>query len=529
MSVSITPLSADHILKGAQPPDLWIQEAIYGHRLTQEQKPFMLVLEALAICRGRSLEGEQMFPGLPNHPAHEEMTSFRISQKALRFLIFWRALDDARDSRTLTADQRFEEMIRKLEQDTPKAVAAPSFDYLKDRVEGDPDALLQAVQIIRGTELDPENDKRPQSRFLNPQGPSLHLTELNNKMTSNDRRFFSRGGELVYLMLNRSKHRCALADAIEERLLSDGDPIDQIARRLLPDPTDETRTSAKVGYLPLPWMKAYDRLAEDWLSVLGQRSLPRSQLIAPLASITALGVVRYCAEVGEHRFGIRAKSIPLDMSDGVLTDIRDLGKRMLNQHREAIRQSTAIFIERELENSVEWTDGIEHPHPEKVERSAQARRALEAAFETEFKDENSQYHEPSAWKDILVERSKTRKHGDPATVLQPLARHGGFAVSRPGVGTWFASSDDFLSALVHATVGETPVELEEFAGNLFARYGLIIGPSEADQHLSGMSIDLTSFRRNFHYLEERLAGLGLLKRLSDDCAFVQNPFARDAQ
>jgi hypothetical protein len=101
--------------------------------------------------------------------------------------------------------------------------------------------------------------------------------------------------------------------------------------------------------------------------------------------------------------------------------------------------------------------------------------------------------------------------------------------TRRGAGTWFAGSDAFLEALVHANVTDTPVELEDFAASLFDRYGIVIGPAEAAKHLAGMSINTASYRRNFLHLEERLASLGLLKRLSDDCAFVLNPFAEIEQ
>ena len=38
--------------------------------------------------------------------------------------------------------------------------------------------------------------------------------------------------------------------------------------------------------------------------------------------------------------------------------------------------------------------------------------------------------------------------------------------------------------------------------------------------------DQEDFSDNARRLEERLASLGLLKRLSDSCAYVENPFKR---
>ena len=41
-------LRDNHVNK--RPIDMWVQEAIFGHRFIEEQKPFMLVLEMLNVC-----------------------------------------------------------------------------------------------------------------------------------------------------------------------------------------------------------------------------------------------------------------------------------------------------------------------------------------------------------------------------------------------------------------------------------------------------------------------------------------------
>ncbi len=524
MSSSLMALDPAHMRSG-QNMDMWVQEAIYGHRFTDEQRPFMLVLEALAICRGRWLDqdrGTEMFPGL-EAGAHERLNSYVIAQRALRFLLFYRVIDEAAGDQSATAKSRFDEMIAKLGRHYPGKTPL-QFDYLRNRSGGDPDALLDAVRIVRGSEVNPDNNKRAQSRFLNPQGPSLHLTELNNDMTSNDRRFFARGGELVYLMLNRSKRREELAKAIAAKLFEGDDPFDKIAQRLSPDEVDE-KTYTEIGYLPAPWMPLYDRLAEDWLSILSRKLLPRSQVLGPLSSITALQMVRYFGEVGQARFGTPAKPIPLDMSDGTLRDIRDLGKMMVTQHQEAIRQTTRKFIESTLENDHAWRACRDEPHPDPATQSAKARDAVQTAFQLDFKGKQSRQFTAEQWRDEAVALSVSRKRGNPSAVVKPLGEKGGFISSRQRVGAWFAGSDAFLEALVHANVGDAPLELEDFVARLHDRYGIVIGPAEAALHLGGLSVNTASYRRNLLHLEERLAALGLIKRLSDDCAFVLNPFA----
>ena len=527
MPAPITVLDPAHMRGGdkKQQMEMWIQEAMYGHRFTDEQRPFMLVLEALAICRGRWLDrdrGVEMFPGLKDGE-HERIHSYVIAQRALRFLLFYRVIDEAAGDPDAPGGPRLDRLIENLERRYP-GKSSPGFGYLRGRSGGDPDALLQAVRIVRGSEINPDNNKRAQSRFLNPQGPALHLTELNNDMSSNDRRFFARGGELVYLMLNRSRHREDLAKAIAAKLFEGDNPFDRLARLLAPEEADE-KLYTEIGYLPAAWMPLYDRLAEDWLAILDRKLLPRSQVLGPLSSITALHMVRYFAEVGEARFGIPAKPIPLDMSDGALKDVQGLGKMMLTQHQEAIRQATRTFIDDTLEKDDDWRSCRDEPHPDPAVRSDKARDAVEAAFRMAFKTDRDRQLTGEEWREEAVGLSLSRKRGNPSTVVKPLGEKGGFVSTRQRAGTWFAASDAFLEALVHANVGNTPFELEELAARLHERYGIVIGPAEAAAHLAGMSVNTASYRRNFLHLEERLAALGLLKRLSDDCAFVFNPFA----
>jgi hypothetical protein len=58
------------------------------------------------------------------------------------------------------------------------------------------------------------------------------------------------------------------------------------------------------------------------------------------------------------------------------------------------------------------------------------------------------------------------------------------------------------------------------------RYGFVIGDAQASQFIDSGTADQEDFSDNAHRLEERLASLGLLKRLSDSCAYVENPFQR---
>ncbi|MDG2991983.1 hypothetical protein L3556_13725 [Candidatus Synechococcus calcipolaris G9] len=60
-------------------------------------------------------------------------------------------------------------------------------------------------------------------------------------------------------------------------------------------------------------------------------------------------------------------------------------------------------------------------------------------------------------------------------------------------------------------------------------YGFVIGDRQATELINSGDADRKDFETNAKRLERRLASIGLLKRLSDACAYVQNPFASEVR
>jgi hypothetical protein len=72
------------------------------------------------------------------------------------------------------------------------------------------------------------------------------------------------------------------------------------------------------------------------------------------------------------------------------------------------------------------------------------------------------------------------------------------------------------------------MEFQEFLSILHARYGFIIGHHQAGPYITQGLSDQKSFEDNARRLELRLASLGLLRRLSDACAYIENPYTTGA-
>ena len=69
------------------------------------------------------------------------------------------------------------------------------------------------------------------------------------------------------------------------------------------------------------------------------------------------------------------------------------------------------------------------------------------------------------------------------------------------------------------------MQLDEFLAEAKRRYGLILGDVEGSRLLDAKLVDQEELSENRDNLETRLVGLGLVRRLSDSCSFVENPFA----
>jgi hypothetical protein len=118
----------------------------------------------------------------------------------------------------------------------------------------------------------------------------------------------------------------------------------------------------------------------------------------------------------------------------------------------------------------------------------------------------------------------TRHRQHVANVHSNYGKAIGLISKRGTVRLRYAPTDELLRTLVFANVGRR-MELHEFLKRLHVRYGFIFGDREAEKALRKDEFDKKAFQSNSTRLEERLSALGLLRRLSDGCAYVINPYS----
>jgi len=492
-----------------------VQEVIHGHRFIPEQEPYMLVLEALAVCAAKPLGSVT-----PGENAHEAFHYDLPHRRKMRFLLFQdRHLESVAKDDTIPDATKWEVWKERTnDQFDPDRRGHDHFLYLDETFECRIESLLQAVRLLRSMELDVMHNRRWTSRFLAVRGPHTICTDMKespNGAWSPDRRFFGRGGELVYLMLNRSSLAGEVGALVQHRLLNAEDPMNGIAKALC-DPKDDKKSSPHIGYLPLRQHPAYDRLAEDWKGILSLNRLPNGHLFAPLFRMTGLNLVVYLAERARDEIGApHVEPIIADLTDGADKQLRQSSKEHLNRHRQSANRAVQAFVERHVGNDEGWATAVAQG-----DRSA-ATKALNRLFGYANKDKKPST--PETQLEAFVAQARTRDKNNAYKYLLPLVKDIGLATTRQRIGSWFCLDDAMICALVMSNVSRT-LPLRDFVARLYERYGLVIGPEEARKAFDRPPVGVQSFEANLAALETRMTRLALTRRLSDDCAFITNPY-----
>lgn len=495
---------------------VWMEESIWGHRLYDDQSPWLALLEFLNVFRSR---GEGALQEPVTDDAHETVVYDMERMRAVRYLVFNNPHLRRIEQTTASESERWRLWLDHVAGNTLNI----DFSYLQPRF-GDFSELCRVVEFFQETAVQVQTNKRWTSRFLFPYGPGCLYADLDGSgefLGSNDRRFFARGGELLYLMLNRSARATEVAKAVRTRLLDADARWNRLVRVLVPDGQEKQKEqigSVKAGYLPCRRLEDYDRLAEDWLAVLSL-ALPGQSLLDPLMRLTGLNMILYILSRARAVTGEAETRLVLEITAPRRSPVLDLSADNADANRHAPRRAVIRKVQ-DIRETDEWKAACAHPDP----RGA-ALDLLKSRFY--WMPRESEEIKTAQWAlDALEEDVLKRHDGHFAKVLPGWARSIGLATARRGVGTWYSPSDSLIRALVMATV-QRQEEFNIFLARLYERYRIVIGVAEAERSYDTLPVDAQAFRDNAERLEHRMRTLGMVRRLSDDCAYVINPFAGD--
>lgn len=244
-------------------PAIWVDESIWGHRLHDEQTPWLTVLEFLCVLQAEHAAGRALREdaGL-NTLAYRPQTQMR-----LRNLIFNNP-HLARLSELGLADAAAWDLWLKDMEASAGGLETADFSYLRTRFDSFDD-FASVIRFLQKSSVEGETNKRWSSKFLFPFGPAALFEDVSVSASggvTTDRRFFARTGELLYLMLARSTHRDTLREALVRQFLDTQSPFDRVLSAL--QGGDQHSKADRAGaYLPCTEHPAFERLASDWLAV----------------------------------------------------------------------------------------------------------------------------------------------------------------------------------------------------------------------------------------------------------------------
>ncbi|MDC6663030.1 hypothetical protein N4Q66_26280, partial [Leclercia adecarboxylata] len=98
-------------------------------------------------------------------------------------------------------------------------------------------------------------------------------------------------GEILYLMLCRSRRAAELRERLDRRILKVDAPYDGLIKALQGD-VQFARQERAGAYLPCASHPTFDRLAEDWIAILDLQ-IPAYDAIPHIVTMTGLHLILY--------------------------------------------------------------------------------------------------------------------------------------------------------------------------------------------------------------------------------------------
>jgi hypothetical protein len=491
---------------------MWVDEAIWGHRLYDEQLPWMVFLEFLNVFHYEADKGRAFVE------ANELNTlKYRAPHRLHLRNILFNNPHLAEIRQVFPNDtNRWDEWLKRMR--SAQGIAHANFGYLKNHFQTFDD-FCEVVSLVRSTSLEVDSNKRWTSKFVFPYGRACLYEDLDNNAVTNDRRFFGRTGEVVYLMLCRSRCKHELLAAIERRLSKADTTWDSIIRCLQPaddEPLGGERANAFLPYLQHP---SFDELAEDWLAIL-RLNIPGFDVFPHLVNMVGLHLVKYQLTVSRQVVGL---TTPLKIVCEVVapkkTLVREVSCDLYQENNLLPAQAIETFITK-VEDSAAWRQAL-------TEDGAFEKCRKILRDDMRWSEEYEGPNDPQQLVLALRQAAMKRHRQHVANIHRNYGREIGLVSKRGTVKLRYAPTDALLKSLIFANV-QKRVELHQFLEKLHRRYGLVFGDREAERVLAKDEFDKKSFQANSRRLEQRLGSLGLLRRLSDGCAYVVNPYDVEA-
>jgi hypothetical protein len=496
----------------------WVDEQIWGHRLWDSTSSWLLFLEFLTVAESCYRQGNLLDEGdgfnLSKFTPHKRMY--------LRNILFNNEKIFQIAERHADSASAWDEWLKWM-REKAQGVSSTDFSYLRTRFHTF-QQFASLVGMLRNANVESGANKRWTSRFVFPFGPNALYEDLkinpNSGTASRDYINFGRTGELLYLMFCRSSLRAELTPHIAN-MFEVRSPWNDLLELMQPGAEEDPSLRGK-SYLPYKAHPIFNMLAEDWLRIFNL-TLPGFDAYPHLVTLGALHVLLYQLNIALEQ---SSQEGGLQMICEVVapkkTLVRELSSANYIENNLLPAKAVESYID-DIERSEEWQSAlVSHGAFMKCRQILQDRVRWGEDAE-DYDGPNDPGAMLSAFKAMALEGH--RQHV--ANVHRIYGRDVGL-VSKRGTNKFrYAPTDSLLKTLILSNV-DTRMELNEFLNRIYERYGLVFGDREAERVLGKDDFDKKAFQANARRLEQRLGSLGMLRRLSDGCAYIENPYGRRA-
>lgn len=498
--------------------DFAVDEHIWGHRLYDEQLPHLAVLEFLGVL-GANLDN-------PLVAAPTDKVRYRPQRQIrLRGLLFNNPYVESVREKTIPDEEKWRIWMEYFAQDATK-LGDEDVNYLR-RVFTNFDDFAKAIELLRSSSFEARSNKRWSSKFVFPFGPDALYEDLRVDAggASNDRRFFARTGELLYLMLCRADRGPELGQKLVERLFDKTVPMNRLVKAMQGDP-QFAQDARDVGYLPHAKHLRFDRLCDDWLAILS-RDMPIYDALEHLIASAGLNLLLYFLECGKVQAGdVDPVEFVCEIVSKERTKVRSLSGDSYQANQAVSMRAVRAAVEG-VRLTDEWAAAIKSEYPD-----AECAKLMHAAFQWPKADGGDDGDAGAKSGDALVrqlvEKAESRHEQHVGKIHAAWSRAVGLSSRRLARRTRYAPNDRLLKTLV-VTIVDDRMQFDEFLHEAWRRYGFVIGDVEGGQLIRDKQVDQEALSENRGNLEARLVGLGLVRRLSDSCSFVENPFGSEGE
>ena len=493
--------------------DFAVDEHIWGHRLYDEQLPHLTVLEFLGVL-GSNLD-KPLVKSLNN-----KVKCLPQHQIRLRGLLFNNPYVDSVRDKDISDDEKWKVWKEYFAQDSTK-MGDEDMDYLR-KVFTKFDDFAKAIELLRSSGFESRSNKRWSSKFVFPFGPDALYEDLrvDSGGASNDRRFFARTGELLYLMLSRAKRGEELGKILVDRLFNKSAPMNRLVRALQ-GPVQPAPNSRDLGYLPYMNHLRFDLLCEDWLAILS-RDMPIYDALDHLITSAGLNMLLYFLECAKSAAcDVEPVEFICEIVSKERTKVRALSGDSYQSNQALSQKAIKVSVE-SIKLTGEWAGALKSDYPD-----AECAKLMRAWFQWPSADGDDDGEGGGKSGNELVkhlaEKAEARHDQHVGKIHSAWAKSIGLSSRRLSRRMRYAPNDRLLKTIV-VTLVKDRMQFDKFLHVLKERYGLVIGDAEGARLVLDKKVDQEALSENQSNLESRLAGLGLLLKLSDSCSFVENPF-----